>query len=71
MMSKQVLCRCEEDEHTRWKAAADKEGLSLNEYIRQTMNTATENLLECRHPKEARKIYPWSEFCTLCGARLK
>jgi hypothetical protein len=69
--TKSVLCRVTEEEHQRWKEAAEKSGLSLNEYQRKIMNAATSELLDCQHPWEFRKRFPWSETCMQCGQRLK
>ena len=67
---KQVLLRASERDHRRWKAAAAKHNLSMAEFIRETMNKASELALDCQHPLHARKIYPWANICTLCKARL-
>lgn len=67
---KQVLFRASEREHRRWKEAAAKNGMSMAEFIRETMNKAAEQSLDCPHPLKARKIYPWANICTACKARL-
>lgn len=67
---KQVLFRASEKEHRRWKEAAAKNGMSMAEYIRETMNKAADKTLDCQHPLKSRKIYPWANICTVCKARL-
>ncbi len=67
---KQVLFRASDREHRRWKEAAVKNKMSMAEFIRETMNKAAELTLDCNHPINARKMYPWANICTLCKARL-
>lgn len=67
---KQVLFRASEREHRRWKEAAAKNGMSMAEFIRETMNKAAEQSLDCPHPLKSRKVYPWANICTLCKTRL-
>lgn len=69
--NKQVIVRATEDDHERWKAAASFEGISLSEFMRNSCNKAAGNILECSHPREMRKSYPWSERCLSCGKRLR
>lgn len=69
--SKQVLIRATERDRDRWKKAADTECISLSEFIRNACNKAASELLDCQHPIEMRKIYPWSETCLKCKARLR
>lgn len=69
--SKQVLLRATETDHERWKAAAAKLDVSLSEFIRLNCNKAAENLLDCSHPIEFLKTYPWSQTCLKCGKRLR
>jgi len=69
--SKQVLIRATERDHERWKRAAEKEGISMSEFIRNCCNTAAGDILECQHPVEMRKTYPWSERCMSCGVRIR
>jgi hypothetical protein len=69
--SKQVLIRATERDHERWKRAAEKEGISMSEFIRNCCNNAAGDILECQHPVEMRKTYPWSERCLSCGVRIR
>jgi len=69
--SRQVILRATEADHERWKNAAAKQGISMSEFIRNVCNTAASELLDCQHPIEFRKIYPWSDTCLKCGVRLK
>ena len=68
---KQVLVRTTDDDRERWKAAAQARGMSLAEFIRDTINLKVEEILDCVHPEHMRKKYPWSEFCTRCNRRLR
>lgn len=68
---KQVLVRTTDEDRERWKAAAQARGLSLAEFIRDTINSKVEEILDCVHPENMRKKYPWSEFCMRCNRRLR
>lgn len=69
--SRQVILRATEFDHDRWKQAAASQGISMSEFIRNVCNEAASDLLDCKHPMEFRKIYPWSDTCLKCGTRLK
>ena len=69
--SRQVILRATEVDHDRWKEAAAKQNVSMSEFIRTVCNVAASDLLDCKHPLEFRKIYPWSDTCLKCGTRLK
>lgn len=68
---KQVLIRTTEPERERWKQAAAKEGVPLSQFIRDVLNTRARELLECTHPTDQRRYYPWAEFCLKCNTRLR
>jgi predicted DNA-binding protein len=68
---KQVLIRTTEPERERWKKAAEKEGITLSQFIREVLNKRANELLDCTHPVEFRRWYPWSEFCLKCDSRLR
>lgn len=68
---KQVLIRTTDEDRERWKAAAQIRGISLAEFIRDTINQKVTDILECSHPQDMRKSYPWSEFCLRCNSRLR
>lgn len=67
----QILIRCTQHDRNRWQQAAQTLGLNTSEYIRHTLNTRTQELLDCTHPPHQRKTYPWAEFCLKCGTRLR
>jgi len=69
--SKQVLIRATEQDHERWKLAAEAKGISMSEFIRNLCNAAATDILDCSHPPEMRKAYPWSEKCMACGHRFR
>lgn len=67
---KQVLIRATEHDRERWKRAAEKVGLSLSALVRDVMNKQATDVLDCSHPPQYRKDYPWASFCTKCDMRL-
>lgn len=69
--NKQILIRATESDHERWKLAAEKSGQSLAQFIRETVNQKVTDILDCSHPIEQRRKYPWAEFCLRCNARLR
>jgi predicted HicB family RNase H-like nuclease len=68
---KQILIRASSEDHERWKAAAQREGKSLAQFIRETMNGEVVSILDCTHPINMRRYYPWAEFCLKCNQRLR
>lgn len=68
---KQVLIRTTESEKEKWKNAAAKEGIPLSQFVRDTLNQRATELLDCSHPIEHRRWYPWAEFCLKCDTRLR
>ena len=67
---KQILIRATENDRERWKRAAEVEHVSLSALIRSTMNARVTDILDCSHPLQFRKEYPWASFCTKCDMRL-
>lgn len=67
----QVLIRVTKTARERWKAAAEELGLTLSDLVRDAVEDRIKGVLECEHPENARKAYPWAEFCLVCGARLR
>jgi len=67
--TKQVLIRTTDEDHARWKEASDKEGITLSEFMRTAANRLASGILDCKHPQENVKWYPWGSRCTKCGAR--
>jgi len=55
----------------RWKIAANKEGKSLAQFIRDVMNAKVIDILDCSHPTNMRRYYPWAEFCLRCNTRIR
>jgi len=68
---KQVLIRTTDKERDRWKAAAEKQGIPLSQFIRDLLNSKAQELLDCSHPINMRRYYPWAEFCLKCDTRLR
>jgi predicted DNA binding CopG/RHH family protein len=68
---KQVLIRATQYDKDRWKASADAKGLTVSEWIRSVLNDAARNTLDCSHPINRRRYYPWAEFCLECNMRLR
>lgn len=71
VMDKQVLIRVSEKQRAQWQAAAEADGSSVSDWLRQMADTRYREIFECIHPLEYRKSYQWSEFCNKCGARLR
>lgn len=69
--SRQVLLRATPFDHERWKTAAEHLGISMSEFIRGCCNEKAQELLDCDHPLNMRRYYPWAEFCLKCGQRLR
>lgn len=67
---KQVLIRTNDYERNRWKEAALIEDLTLSAWIRTVLNAESKRLLECDHPMNMVRFYPWAKICTKCGNRL-
>ena len=69
--SKQVLIRANEEDHARWKEAAEKSGITLSEFIREAVNASAKELLECSHPLEYRRWNLRAERCLKCGVKIR
>lgn len=70
---KQVLIRTNEAERERWKQAADHEQMTLSAWIRKALNESASSVLDCPHPIELIRFYPWAggkKVCTRCRQRL-
>jgi hypothetical protein len=67
---KQVLIRTNDYERNRWKEAASLEQVTLSSWIRTILNAEAKRLLECDHPMNMVRFYPWAKICTKCGNRL-
>jgi predicted DNA binding CopG/RHH family protein len=68
---KQMLIRATEHDKERWKRAADEKGMTLSDFVRTVLNDASKELLDCSHPINHRRFYPWAEFCLKCNKRLR
>ena len=69
-VTSQVLIRATPEEKERWKLAAEQHGQTMSDFIRENCNAAATQTLDCQHPMEFRKTYPWSSTCLRCGQRL-
>lgn len=69
-IDKQVLIRTTDFERDRWKQASAAEQVTLSAWIRNTLNNEAKRLLECDHPMNMTRFYPWATICTKCGKRL-
>jgi hypothetical protein len=70
---KQVLIRTNEAERERWKQAAEHEGMTVSAWIRKALNDSASNILDCPHPMDMIRFYPWAggkKVCTRCRQRL-
>lgn len=68
---KTILIRLTETDRVRWKQAAEVSGKTVSQMVRDVVNAHVENTLDCQHPTNMRRYYPWSEMCLQCGTRLK
>lgn len=68
--NKQIIVRTTDNDHERWKLASQKEGKSMSQFIRDTINERVIDILDCSHPIEMRRYYPWAEHCLRCNTRL-
>jgi len=68
--NKQIIVRTTDNDHERWKLASQKEGKSMSQFIRDTINDKVIDILDCSHPIEMRRYYPWAEHCLRCNTRL-
>jgi hypothetical protein len=68
---KQILIRIPDKDRARWKEASEVRGVPMSQFIRDVVNKEVEGVLDCRHPINKRRYYPWAEFCLECGTRLR
>lgn len=68
---KQILIRIPEKDRERWKQASEVKGITLSQLIRDSVNREVEGVLDCQHPVNRRRFYPWAEFCLECKTRLR
>ena len=68
---KQVLIRVSETQRDQWQAAAEADGLSVSEWLRQMADNRWREIFSCTHPREHGQGYPGAEVCLKCGTRLR
>lgn len=68
---KTVLIRLTDYDRERWKQTAEKVGKTMSQMIRDSVNTFVIETIDCSHPTNMRRYYPWSEFCLKCETRLR
>ena len=66
----QQLIRCTDTDRDRWRQASSLCNMTVSAWIRQTLNNEATTLLECDHPMNMMKLYPWAKICTKCNTRL-
>jgi S-ribosylhomocysteine lyase LuxS involved in autoinducer biosynthesis len=69
--TKQIIVRASDVDHERWKQAAHTVGKSMSQFIRDVVNGAVSEIIDCTHPMNKRRSYPWAEFCLKCNTRLR
>jgi hypothetical protein len=69
--TQQVLIRATPTSHQRWKEAAELTGVTMSEFIRDAVDAAAAELLDCPHDVQYRRWYPWAEVCLKCGNPLR
>jgi RNA polymerase-binding transcription factor DksA len=50
---------------------ASESGTTLSAWIRDSLNKTASESLDCPHPLNSRRFYPWAEICLACSTRLK
>ena len=68
---RQVLIRVGETQRGQWQAAAESDGQSVSEWLRQMADARWREIFTCTHPLGKRQVYPWSEICLECGTKLR
>ncbi len=68
---KNILVRLTNKDRERWKQASEKVGVTMSQMIRDTVNEKVTEIIDCSHPTNMRRYYPWSEFCLKCGTRIR
>lgn len=66
----QVVFRVSREQRDEYRRMAEAVGKPLSEIIREHLDFMVQDVLYCSHPLP-HKVYPWSEFCLKCGARLR
>lgn len=67
---KQVLIRTSQYERERWKSAAAIQQQNLSSWIRENLNYHANLSLDCQHPMDETRFYPWATICMKCNTRL-
>jgi predicted DNA-binding protein len=68
---KNILVRLTNKDRERWKEASERVGVTMSQLIRDTVNDKVTEIIDCSHPTNMRRYYPWSEFCLKCGTRIR
>jgi len=66
----QILIRATPEDHELIKRAAAHEGISMSEFVRRVAVQKASESVECQHPANYHKRYPWADFCLKCGQRI-
>ena len=67
---KNILVRLTNKDRERCKEASEKIGVTMSQMIRDAVNVKVIEVLDCSHPTNMRRYYPWSEFCLKCSTRI-
>ena len=67
---KNILVRLTNKDRERWKEASERIGVTMSQMIRDAVNVKVIEVLDCSHPTNMRRYYPWSEFCLKCSTRI-
>ena len=71
LRDRQVLIRVAETQRSQWQDAAESDGTSVSEWLRQMADARWREIFTCTHPLDKRQVYPWSEVCMDCGTKLR
>lgn len=67
----QILVRVTTETRDRWKQAAEHTGKPVSDFIRDLVNGAANEILECSHPTNMRRTNIRHEYCLKCGKQLR
>ena len=66
-----VLIRTTEETRDRWKQAAEMTGKTMSDFVRDLVNDAADDLIDCPHPQNLRRWNMRAEYCLKCGTQIR
>ena len=71
MSEKTFLVRMTEEDHELIRRAAEANGVTMGAWFLDHAVASAKEAVDCIHPIQFRRNFPWSEFCGRCGIRLR